>query len=83
MKLCLAFTVQSIGVAIYNVYFHPLSKFSGPILATATPIPFAYRVFDGRGVDWLQYLHKGTGKWSAFAQMNCLTRNLQLGMTFS
>lgn len=62
MNLCLAFTVQSIGVAIYNVYFHPLSKFSGPILATATPIPFAYRVFNGRGVDWLQYLHERYGK---------------------
>lgn len=62
MKLCLAFTVQSIGVAIYNVYFHPLSKFPGPILAAATPIPFAYRVFNGRGVDWLQYLHVRYGK---------------------
>lgn len=62
MKLCLAFTVQSIGVAIYNVYFHPLSKFPGPILATATSIPFAYRVFNGCGVDWLQYLHERYGK---------------------
>lgn len=62
MKLCLAFTVQSIDVAIYNVYFHPLSKFPGPILATATSIPFAYRVFNGRSVDWLQYLHERYGK---------------------
>lgn len=62
MKLCLAFTVQSISVAIYNVYFHPLSKFPGPILATATPIPFAYRVFNGRSVDWLQDLHVRYGK---------------------
>lgn len=62
MKLCLAFTVRSIGVAIYNVYFHPLSKFPGPILATATSIPFAYRVFNGRSVDWLQYLHERYGK---------------------
>lgn len=53
MKLCLAFTVQSIGVAIYNVYFHPLSK---------SPFHFAYRVFNGRGVDWLQYHHERYGK---------------------
>lgn len=62
MKLCLAFAVRSIRVAIYNVYFHPLSKFPGPILATATSIPYAYHVFNGRGVDWLQYLHEKYGK---------------------
>lgn len=62
MKLCLALSVQAIGLIIYNVFFHPLSKYPGPILAAATPIPFAYRVFNGRGVDWLQYLHERYGK---------------------
>lgn len=62
MKLCLALSVRAIGLIIYNVFFHPLSKYPGPILAAATPIPFAYRVFNGRGVDWLQYLHERYGK---------------------
>lgn len=56
------FSLQFIGAAIYNVYFHPLSKFPGPILAIATSIPFAYRVFNGRGAGWLQYFHERYGK---------------------
>lgn len=31
-------------------------------ISHATPIPFAYRVFNGRGVDWLQYLLERYGK---------------------
>lgn len=62
MKLCLALGVQAIGLIVYNVFFHPLSKYPGPILAAATPIPFAYRIFNGRGVDWLQHLHERYGK---------------------
>lgn len=62
MKLCLALSVQALGLIICNVFFHPLSKYPEPILAAATPIPSAYRVYNGRGVDWLRYLHERYGK---------------------
>lgn len=56
-----AFIVIAIGFPIYNVYFHPLSKFPGPIFAAATPIPFVYRLLNGRLVDWVQSLHEQHG----------------------
>lgn len=49
------------GFPIYNIYFHPLSKFPGPLSAAATPIPFVYRLVNGRLVDWLQSLHEQYG----------------------
>lgn len=57
----MAFIVIAIGFPIYNVYFHPLSKFPGPISAAATPIPFVYRLLNGRLADWVQSLHEQYG----------------------
>lgn len=47
--------------AIYNLYFHPLSKFPGPKAAAATPIPFVIRLLNGRLVDWTSSLHSKYG----------------------
>lgn len=48
--------------AIYNLYFHPLSKFPGPRIAAATPIPFLIRLLNGRLVNWTQSLHSQYGE---------------------
>jgi hypothetical protein len=36
-----------LGKAIYNIYFHPLSKFPGPKLWAASPIPVAWSTISG------------------------------------
>ena len=46
-----------IGKAIYNIYFHPLSKYPGPILAKATKIPVALVAWDGSVSQWINELH--------------------------
>jgi len=43
--------------AIYNIWFHPLSKFPGPNFAAATKIPIAMVSWDGSLSQWLKDLH--------------------------
>jgi len=43
--------------AIYNIWFHPLSKFPGPTFAVATKIPIVMVSWDGSLSHWLKDLH--------------------------
>lgn len=43
--------------AIYNIWFHPLSKFPGSNFAAATKIPIAMVSWDGSLSHWLKDLH--------------------------
>lgn len=47
--------------AVYNLYFHPLRNFPGPKLAAATPLPFVWRLLNGRFPDWTNELHARYG----------------------
>lgn len=47
-----------ISVAVYNIYFHPLSVYPGPKVAAATKIPIAYVSWIGRLSHWQQALHE-------------------------
>ena len=49
-------------MVVYNVYFHPLSKFAGPWSAAATPMPFALRILNGHIVPWTTSLHRKYGE---------------------
>ncbi|MCJ1378123.1 hypothetical protein MMC17_001219 [Xylographa soralifera] len=47
--------------AVYNVFLHPLHSFPGPKSAAATPLPYAWRLCNGRMVDWTTALHEKYG----------------------
>lgn len=46
---------------IYNVFFHPLRKFPGPILARATNLSWSIESSKGRSVSWMHQLHEKYG----------------------
>ncbi|KAJ5111054.1 hypothetical protein N7532_001589 [Penicillium argentinense] len=50
-----------LGCIIYNVYFHPLSKYPGPRLMAATRIPYMQVVIGGRYAQRLKELHAKYG----------------------
>ena len=49
--------VYPITKAIYNLYFHPLSKFPGPVFAGVTKLPVALVTWDGSLSQWQRDLH--------------------------
>lgn len=58
----LLFTIKTVVIAVYNVYYHPLSKFPGPKSAAATPLPFVRRLITGHWVEWTTSLHEKYGE---------------------
>jgi hypothetical protein len=50
-----------IAVVIYRLYFHPLARFPGPILARLTPIPCVIALLRGRMPMWVKHCHDQYG----------------------
>ncbi|KAI0385322.1 putative cytochrome P450 [Hypomontagnella monticulosa] len=53
--------VYEVTTIIYNLYFHPLRNFPGPLLNRASKIPFAFRVATGSQPFETQRLHDKYG----------------------
>ncbi|KAL6855679.1 cytochrome P450 [Trichoderma novae-zelandiae] len=53
--------VYLISIPIYNVWFHPLSKYPGPRLWAATQIPLVRMVFSGTSHKKMLEMHKTYG----------------------
>jgi hypothetical protein len=53
--------------AIYNVYFHPLSKFPGPKLWAASRLPFIYYLLTGQLVRRVKEFHDIYGEFYRLA----------------
>jgi cytochrome P450 len=53
--------IYQLGVYIYNIWFHPISKYPGPVLAAASRIPLVWRLAEGDSVAWTTQLHARYG----------------------
>ena len=61
-QLPAALLATFVSFAIFNVFFHPLRRFPGPKTAAATPLPFAWRLCNGRMANWTSALHEQYGE---------------------
>lgn len=52
---------------IYNLYFHPLSKFPGPKLWAASRLPFIYNLLTGQLVKKEREFHEKYGDFLRLA----------------
>ncbi|MCJ1355496.1 MAG: hypothetical protein MMC33_005488 [Icmadophila ericetorum] len=59
--MLLQIILYGIGWSIYNVYFHPLAKFPGPILYAASYLPFYWTLGRGDLVSKSRELHERYG----------------------
>ena len=46
---------------IYNVYFHPLSAYPGPLLYRGSDIPKLFQLISGNDITWTHQLHEKYG----------------------
>ncbi|TVY81084.1 Cytochrome P450 monooxygenase aclL [Lachnellula suecica] len=61
--ISIALVVTTIGTkAVYNLYFHPLRSYPGPLLARASRLPFLYYQVTGRIPHTLKLWHEIYGE---------------------
>jgi hypothetical protein len=63
-----------LSLLVYNLFFHPLRKFPGPILAAASPFYFAYHTIRGSRASIVRDLHIQYGPMVRLApnQLSCI-----------
>ncbi|PMD43871.1 benzoate 4-monooxygenase cytochrome P450 [Hyaloscypha variabilis F] len=57
-----AFILYNIRVAVYNLYFHPLAKYPGPLLARISPWVNFYHATTGKRPFWIWQCHQVYGE---------------------
>lgn len=53
--------VQVVGITVYNIYFHPLSSYPGPILCRVSRIPYWVAFLGGHQAPFMKKLHDKYG----------------------
>ncbi|KAI1366094.1 isotrichodermin C-15 hydroxylase [Xylaria arbuscula] len=61
LTLALSVIIWQIAAVIYNIYFHPLRKFPGPLIQRASPLPWCYQHATGVQFMETQKLHDRYG----------------------
>ncbi|KAI0995216.1 Cytochrome P450 monooxygenase [Podosphaera aphanis] len=54
-------TIYAVSTAVYNIFFHPLRKYPGPILNKITGIVIGYQKLKGTDYRHLKHLHEKYG----------------------
>lgn len=57
--------IYSIGLAVYRIYFHPLSKYPGPFWAKVTPFYDFYQAYSEHRAHNILALHNKYGQCPA------------------
>ncbi|KAM5439845.1 hypothetical protein MferCBS31731_004256 [Microsporum ferrugineum] len=53
--------VFHVGLALYNIFLHPLRNYPGPILDAATQVPYSYHMIKGDNTKYIAKLHERYG----------------------
>ncbi|KKY14815.1 putative cytochrome p450 [Diplodia seriata] len=56
------FILHAIGTVVYNVYFHPLSRYPGPLAAACTNLTYWSANITGDLLPWIQSVHQQYGE---------------------
>ena len=59
----LALIAYAVGTIVYNLYFHPLSKYPGPLSLKISKFVGMYYAFDGKQDRFLKSLHEKYGPY--------------------
>lgn len=60
--LLAALLIYAVGTAVYNVYFHPLSKYPGPLICKLTDAYYGYKLYGESSHVWMYEMEQKYGE---------------------